>query len=127
MKQEKGEEGRSWYGGVVLLLPGKPPRRWLPLLGDSRAAGGRKRTKQPLLLGAVREEGGAVATVAAHRWRKNMWLVVVMCCSGGIRERKRRGEERERGGVFCVREGVLKTVTHPFILFILIYLFIYLG
>ena len=56
MKQEKGEEGRSWYGGVALLLLGKPPRRWLPLLGDSRAAGGRKRTKQPLLLGAVREE-----------------------------------------------------------------------
>ena len=91
MKQEKGEEGRSWYGGVIQLLPGKPPRRWLPLLGDSRAAGGRKRTKQPLLLGAVREESGLLL-----RWlltsEGRMWLVVVVCRSGEMREGKRRGE-----------------------------------
>ena len=86
MKQEKGKEGRSWYGGFGLLLPGKPPRRWLPLLGDSRCCRGEEENKAATaarctLLGAVREEGEVAATVAAHRWRKNMWLVVVACRS----------------------------------------------
>ena len=39
-QEKRGEERRSWYGGVALLLPGKPPRRWLLLLGDLRAVGG---------------------------------------------------------------------------------------
>ena len=94
-------------------------------LETDAAAGGRKRTKQQLLLGAVREEGRAAATMAAHRWRKNMWLVVVVCRSGGMREGKRREEGKGRR---VLSEGRSTHNPNPsfYIIYTLIYLFIYL-
>ena len=73
-------------------------------------------------------EGGkrAAATMAAHRWRKNMWLVVVVCRSERIREGKRKGEGKGRR---VLSEGRSTHNPNPsfYIIYIRIYLFIYLG
>ena len=107
MKQEKGEEGRSWYGGVALLLPGKPPRRWLLLLGDSRfAGGGREQGSHCCWVPWGRKAGccyGGYSPVEEEHVSSDLPVVwyAGSCCFllWAVREREfREGKRRRRGG-----------------------------